>query len=243
MEQTERRVPLYLRIAEQLRAELLRQPEGTPVATEQKLMERFSVSRGTIRQAIAVLTQEGIVYRTQGSGTFRAKPNRTGPAFVVEASSIQRIWQDEQARGIAELSYTTVRAKNEVADALHLPHGTKVRRIYRVHTINGRPFVIGVAYARVDLLKRMPKRPTLNAFLERVREDNEMTVCERRCVCSAISANEIDAPVLHVEPGTALLQMQFTASMVGVGPFIIDTFRFVPDYTFCMEACDIQQLV
>lgn len=237
MEQSTRRVPRYLQIAEELRTELLRQPEGTPVATEQALTERFSVSRGTVRQAIALLTQEGVVYRMQGSGTFRAKQNQSGPAFIVEASSIQRIWEVGQARDFSDLSFTTVRAENVVADALQIPHGTKVRRIYRVRTINGRPFAIGIAYARVDILKRMPKHPSLNAMLEMVQEDSHLSLRERRCICSAVSANETDASVLHVVPGTALLQFQFTAMMTGIGPFIIDTFRFVPDYTFCMESC------
>ena len=40
--------------------------------TEYELVERFSVSRQTIRQAIAFLKSEGLVYQVQGSGTYVA---------------------------------------------------------------------------------------------------------------------------------------------------------------------------
>ena len=38
--------------------------------TEHELIEQFNVSRGTIRQALAQLVNEGVLYKIQGSGTF-----------------------------------------------------------------------------------------------------------------------------------------------------------------------------
>ncbi len=43
---------------------------GQKLCTEQKLSEMFQVSRQTVRHAIKVLEEEGIVYRIQGSGTY-----------------------------------------------------------------------------------------------------------------------------------------------------------------------------
>lgn len=50
---------------------------GQKLCTEQKLSEMFQVSRQTVRHAIKVLEEEGIVYRIQGSGTYIKNVNIT----------------------------------------------------------------------------------------------------------------------------------------------------------------------
>ena len=45
-------LPLYLKIADDLRAKLLLLPIGAPFETEQALAEEYGVARGTIRQEI-----------------------------------------------------------------------------------------------------------------------------------------------------------------------------------------------
>ena len=238
MKKTDNKQPLYLQIAETLRAEVLRLPDGAPIETEQALTERFSVSRGTVRQAVLKLVREGLLTRTRGSGTVRAKQNRTDLTFIVDASSIERIREIGKTSGYRNLSYTTVRATNAIADALRLPHGTAVRRIYRVRTMDDRPLAVGIAYARTDLLKRMPKHPSHVALMDYMQQERQLPHYDRKCTCSAVAATEADAKALGVAPNTPLLQFQLTASIVGVGPFIIDTFRMIPAYSFCMEPYD-----
>src|SRR5919201_6276209 len=62
------RVPRYLQIAETLRRDL--RGEGERIESEHQLCARFDVSRPTIRQALDVLVQEGLLYRHAGRGTF-----------------------------------------------------------------------------------------------------------------------------------------------------------------------------
>ena len=45
---------------------------GDKLPSENDLMERFGVSRQTVRRALEVLEDEGLVYGRQGSGTFVA---------------------------------------------------------------------------------------------------------------------------------------------------------------------------
>ncbi|MBQ0070961.1 MAG: GntR family transcriptional regulator, partial [Spirochaetales bacterium] len=66
----------YLDIAEILRKEI---KEGAyqktgKLPTEFELVDRFSVSRQTLRQSIACLKNEGYVYQIQGSGTYVSSP-------------------------------------------------------------------------------------------------------------------------------------------------------------------------
>src|SRR3954454_11269408 len=49
-------------------------PPGSPIPTERSLATEFTVSRTTVRQALADLTAEGRLHRVQGKGTFAAEP-------------------------------------------------------------------------------------------------------------------------------------------------------------------------
>ena len=55
--------PLYLQIRDTLRSEILEKPyhEGDPFFSESDLLARFSVARGTVRQALANEIQHGIL--------------------------------------------------------------------------------------------------------------------------------------------------------------------------------------
>lgn len=61
----------YQTLAETLRQELLHQGQhGYKLPTEQELSERYGLSRQTVRHALQMLEQEGLIQRRQGSGSF-----------------------------------------------------------------------------------------------------------------------------------------------------------------------------
>lgn len=71
--------PLYHSVAEVLREEIVSgvYPIGSYLATEDKLRERFGVSRHTVREALRMLRENGLVSSRRGSGT-RVLPPVTG---------------------------------------------------------------------------------------------------------------------------------------------------------------------
>src|ERR687895_944662 len=62
----------YRAIERYLRALVEGANPGDPLPSEAELCERFSVSRMTVRQALAELTNDGLVERRRGQGTFVA---------------------------------------------------------------------------------------------------------------------------------------------------------------------------
>ena len=69
---TTTRVPKYWLVKEQLRGLVDAGDPGTALPTERELAEQLATSRTTVRQAIAELVVEGLLVRTQGSGTYVA---------------------------------------------------------------------------------------------------------------------------------------------------------------------------
>lgn len=68
------RIPLYIQVASALRQRIesgLWQP-GQKISTLEELEREFEVARVTVRQAVELLQNEGLVHRQQGRGTFVA---------------------------------------------------------------------------------------------------------------------------------------------------------------------------
>lgn len=72
-------LPVYLQIAEllarQIKAGYWRQNERLP--TEAQLAERLHVAVGTLRKSLALLSEQGVLERIQGSGTYVKKVQGT----------------------------------------------------------------------------------------------------------------------------------------------------------------------
>ncbi len=65
-------IPIYIQIRDDIKGKILsgKLACGDKIASEQKLMEEYNVSRVTLRNAIAALSKEGLLIKKQGKGTF-----------------------------------------------------------------------------------------------------------------------------------------------------------------------------
>lgn len=68
--------PLYMQVVNELKAEIVRgaHPIGAQLPSESALVERFGVSRQTVRQALRMLREAGLVRSHQGLGTIVERP-------------------------------------------------------------------------------------------------------------------------------------------------------------------------
>lgn len=88
------RRPLYLSLAERL-SQAIREgvyPVGTLLPTEARLRARFKLSRHTVREAIRMLQEAGMVSRHQGLGT-RVVRDRSAPRYVQTLVGVSDLWQ------------------------------------------------------------------------------------------------------------------------------------------------------
>jgi GntR family transcriptional regulator len=72
--------PLYLQVAHALKEEIVSgvHPVGSLLPTEDELCKRFSVSRYTVREALRLLREDGLVSSRRGAGTVVIPPHASG---------------------------------------------------------------------------------------------------------------------------------------------------------------------
>lgn len=134
--------PLYQQLAEQIRGLIKEQAisAGQALPSERELMEITGTSRVTIRKALGLLLEEGLLLRRQGSGTYIAPPREQSgdhlSSFTVDAKN----------RGESPSSVWLVRslapATEDESRLLSLPEGAMVARFGRLRLANGEPLAI-----------------------------------------------------------------------------------------------------
>ncbi|MBP2299280.1 histidine utilization repressor [Azospirillum picis] len=113
-------------------------PEGFRIPSEHKLLEEFQVSRMTVHRALRDLTDEGLLTRVQGLGTFVAE--RPPSTDVVELRSIA---DEIAARGNVHAcrveQLLAVAADAGLSRRFNLPVGAKLFHSVVVHSENDVP--------------------------------------------------------------------------------------------------------
>lgn len=130
---------LYRQVAQRVRSEIDagRYKPGDMLPSESKLSEYYRVSRQTVRQAIAVLSSEGLIETERGRGTFvRSAPLRLAfSRFSRDARQpgigpFEAVCESLGIPGYGELVTVERRpADDEVAKGLAVPVGSEI--IYR----------------------------------------------------------------------------------------------------------------
>ena len=135
-------VALWRRIADEIRLDIVgaRLARGERLPTEAKLVERFSANRHTVRRALAMLAQEGVVRAEQGRGVFVQDARRVFYRIGPRTRFSEGVdGQSQQARGEL-MSRAQEPASFDVAKGLDIKVGAPVIRLETIAFVDEAPF-------------------------------------------------------------------------------------------------------
>lgn len=207
-------IPMYFRVAETLRAriESRRYRPGELIPSEKELSREFNVSLITIRKAMELLVQEGLVARKRGSGTWVLSSNHG--RLPIKLSGNFRDWFDSVSGRLQRLEAEVlevgvVGCPEQVARILGLEEGKPVWRMRRVRKHKGEPISYYINYASAELAGLVSaadfrKRSFLEVFqeksglrLKRIEQRVEATVADMDV--SSILGVDFGSPLFFVE--------------------------------------------
>ena len=127
---------------------------GDRLPSEEQLLERFDVSRITVRRAIQNLIQRGMVEIRRGRGTFVL-----APVISQELTRLSGFVEDMDSHGrkasARVLSQEVVAANAAVARQLSISKGTRVMRIERVRSADSVPLSFDETYLPLEIGKQI----------------------------------------------------------------------------------------
>jgi GntR family transcriptional regulator len=204
-------VPLYHQVENRLRS-LIEHGEWLPgqaIPPERELVERFGVSRITIRQAIAHLVTDGLLYRQHGRGTFVA---RNRPAVIAESlTHLTGHLEELQMRGLAPrvdlLSLDQKPITGPVADALQRPPGTVGWHLVRRIFVAEEPLMVSEIYLPIDLGIQLHPQAVEQMAISRLLEEAGLLLLTGTQRISAGKATAEEARLLGIAPDDPVLQV------------------------------------
>jgi GntR family transcriptional regulator len=179
---------------------------GTLIPTEQELMDEFNVSRTTIRQAISILVQDGLLEKKQGKGT------------IVKA---QQLVGNGKLKGFAEeVAEKGLTPKSKLMrhsfrkDLFHekvmldLEDDDEVLVIERIRFADHTPIAIERTCWPAHIGKVLINYDLDTAKFYEILEANNIILKSAKEKISAVNATIYEADLLGIRGGEAMLKME-----------------------------------
>ena len=203
--------PLYQRVAEKISGDIQGgvYPVGSLLPTEADFCSRFRVSRQTVREAIRLLADVGLVSRRQGVGT-HVERDRLNEQYVQRLGSLPDLWQYVKDTRRRVLRVADVAAA-EAALTLPGDHRAEWRMLEGLRFVESEKkpiawtqvYVLG-AYAPVTTQRDRDKFP-IYSLIERRYGVKARTV---RQEIAGVAIERSVAVLLRVEPGSVGLSVR-----------------------------------
>ncbi|MEU2503380.1 GntR family transcriptional regulator [Streptomyces sp. NPDC007863] len=218
-------------IAAELRGAIQREeyPVGARLPAETDLAARYGVSRGTVRQAVAALTAEGLIGSRQGARRVVLAGRRSQSFAELRsfAQWAQSMGREATGRVVAQ-EYRP--ATPEDAARLHLAEGVPLLNVLRLRGLDGEPVLVErTVYAdwispAVELLD-----PDCASVTQRLYDETGLVFAHGEHVIDAVSAGARDAVLLAVRRTSPLLRVRRVTTTHDGRPVEWSDDRYRPD--------------
>ena len=230
-------LPLYFQL-EAIIMELIETGElkpHEPIYTEGELMQRYGLSRTTVRQAVADLVKEGYLYRRRGKGTFVSRPK--------ERHALERLTsfsEDMRARGMTPgarvLELEIIEASERISDPLEVEKGSSVWKIARLRLADGEPMCIQTSYIPTGLVDtiEMADLEGEGSLYELLERRFQLPLRESDEALEAVLAWPEESQLLGIKHGAPLLLRTRTTFLADGRPVELVTTLYRADRYQCV---------
>lgn len=199
--------PAYRTIYRAIKSDILKgvYPISGFLPKESELEEMYHVSRTTVRKAVKLLSQEGLLEVRQGCGTkvcdYKAKQDYNHVTSVTES-----LRKKGFTVTTASMMIDHIEASGDLAEELQVPSGEKIARVQRLQLADGAPVTIMENYIPYCLVPEIEMHQGKFVALYEFLEDTyQLKVDSTKDRIFAASATFMESQILHIEPKEALL--------------------------------------
>lgn len=231
--------PVYIQIQEELKR-WIEQEEylvGTAIPPERELTELFGVSRMTVRHAVTMLVNEGLLQREKGRGTFVAVPK-----IKVEKplTGLTGFTEDMRSRGLIPSSrligFESVFPEADIAKELHIGTDEKVFRVERIRYADAIPMAIEQSYLPASLLPGMKENQLHRSLYTLIEQEWGLSINHAIQRIEAALVKKEDAKLLQIDAASAVLKINRIGYLSDETPFEAVRSVYRADrYTFTVD--------
>ncbi|WP_293912911.1 GntR family transcriptional regulator [Deinococcus sp.] len=237
--------PMYVQVAQELRRWLHSggAPVGTALPSERDLAAQLGVSRVTLRQALSLLTEQRLLERRRGSGTFiLPSPEQATQSHRIEhpLGTLTSFSDDMHARGLKPgariLDFALKLATPQEAMLLNLGASSQVYRIRRLRTADGSPLAVESSVLPFERVGELSSEGLTDQSLYALLAARQLSPVRALRHLRAVNADAEYAALLDTEIGAALLMTERVSWNAAGTPIEMAFAHYRGDrYDFLME--------
>ncbi|MDQ3128158.1 MAG: GntR family transcriptional regulator [Chloroflexota bacterium] len=183
---------------------------GSKLPNEDRLCERFGVSRVTIREAVRGLIEDGLVVRRHGSGTYVTRRPLIRNSLDVNFSYTDHFQESGFRPGRRLLGVKRIQADADLAEALGIAAGAALLEVRRIRTADGRPAIYSVDRLPDGLIDPTVERAAFGGSLYRLLTAAGHPIAHAEAVLIPAVADKELAHLLDVSLGTPIQHLRQT---------------------------------
>lgn len=205
-------IPYYYQLADSLRQMIWQAPtDGAriPLPSEHELAKTHRISRATVRQALSVLEQEGLIYKAKGIGTFISKSR---PRFELDSlipttdEMVRRGWRP----GTQVISLKQVETYLPITEALQLDASETLHEICRLRLGNEEPVCLQWSYIPVQLCPDLLEQNLSQSLTHLLDDRYGILFWSARILLRARLATTLEAQYLQITVGSPVICLEQT---------------------------------
>ncbi|CUH95206.1 hypothetical protein P22_1276 [Propionispora sp. 2/2-37] len=199
-------IPLYYQVKEDItqRINSGELSEGELLPSENDLMNMYSVSRTTIRQAVDLLVREGFLEKRRGVGTFVLKPK----SFFWDLAELRSFDEVIKRKGLKSTTKVINVSKVKRNKELEEVFGDNYDYFYqldRIRYIENDPLELVTTYVPFDLAPYLDQFDfSENSLFTVLRNEFNINIKYADKTFNAINVTKEDSEILNIKKNTAI---------------------------------------
>jgi GntR family transcriptional regulator len=207
---------------------------GMKLPDERSLSEMYQVSRSSIKRALDVLVQQGIIFKKRGSGTFiNPLYFKNRAMFRYEGSNLgitDSFKFDGKKQSIKLLNYRVIPAPAEIQQDLFLEDNEYVYKIERLRLIDDQPFMIETGYIPIKILPTLSPKILESSIFNYLETEKGKTVTRSYLTLTVEPSNQADRHLLDLKDTEPVGIMEGVFFLDDGTPFEVSNMRIHYQY-------------
>ena len=180
---------------------------------EKELCEKYNVSKMTVKKALDLLVNDGLIIKRRGSGTF---------VKDITEKEIQRIIEKKQFSGLTTtsighkvtskvLEFKIINATKEIADILKIEEDEFIYFVHRVRYVDDKAVVIEKTYIPLNLIPGMKLADVKKSIYGYIKDKLGLNIQSAHSTMRAMKSDELDRKYLNLEKDEPILEVERVA--------------------------------
>lgn len=180
---------------------------------EKELCEKYNVSKMTVKKALDLLVNDGLIIKRRGSGTF---------VKDITEKEIQRIIEKKRFSGLTTtsighkvtskvLEFKIINATKEIADILKIEEDEFIYFVHRVRYVDDKAVVIEKTYIPLNLIPGMKLADVKKSIYGYIKDKLGLNIQSAHSTVRAMKSDELDRKYLNLEKDEPILEVERVA--------------------------------